>query len=262
MRIETHVHTKYSNDSIQCFWLLYLKCKIKKIDVIAITEHNNVDGGLAFQKFCQKRCGKLQVIVGEEIFTDSGEIIGLFLKQNVMPGQTVENTIIEIKRQGGLVYVPHPYDLKRNKTVLKEKYIAEFKDSIDCIEIHNGRNISQEYDAMQKKISEKYGISAVIGSDAHTTLEVGRNYMECEYHRKILNSNDFKKCISNFEFHSCECLRSAHKITAIVKLLKLIEKGDFYEIYRVVIKRIKNQFTDSFCWMSCDHGIYSASCRR
>ena len=73
MRIETHVHTRYSKDSVQCFWPLYLKCRSKKIDVIAITEHNNIEGGQAFQKFCCKRGSKLQVIVGEEIFTDSGE---------------------------------------------------------------------------------------------------------------------------------------------------------------------------------------------
>lgn len=237
MRIETHVHTKYSKDSLQCFLPLYLKCRLKKIDVIAITEHNNIDGGVAFRNFCKKRGKKLQVIVGEEIFTDSGEIIGLFLKENIKPGLTVKKTISEIKKQGGLVYVPHPYDLKRYKTVLKEKYIAEFKDSIDCIEIHNGRNISTEYNFKQKEIAERYGINPVIGSDAHTTIEIGRNYMDCE--QGVMTAEYFKSCIPKFGFHTSKCLMIAHKITKIAKFSKLVRKGEFHELYRVISKRVK-----------------------
>lgn len=241
MRIETHVHTKYSKDSLQCFWPLYLKCRLKKIDVIAITEHNNIDGGVAFKKFCEKHGNKIKVIVGEEIFTDSGEIIGLFLKENIEPRLTVRETIYEIKKQGGVVYVPHPYDLKRYKTVLKEEYIAEFKDTIDCIEVHNGRNVSTEYDVKQKEIAEKYGINPVIGSDAHTTMEIGRNYMECDvkYDDYTLTAEYFKSCIPEFQFHSSECLMIAHKITIGAKFLKLLRKGEFHELYRVIAKRIK-----------------------
>ena len=241
MRIETHVHTKYSKDSLQCFWSLYLKCRFKKIDVIAITEHNNIDGGVAFKKFCEKHGNKIKVIVGEEIFTDSGEIIGLFLKENIEPGLSVKETIDEIKKQDGVVYVPHPYDLKRYKTVLKEEYIAEFKNTIDCIEVHNGRNVSTEYDVKQKEIAEKYGIKPVIGSDAHTTMEIGRNYMECDVESvgRALTAEYFKSCIPEFQFHFSECLMIAHKITIGAKLLKLLRKGEFHELYRVVSKGIK-----------------------
>lgn len=239
MKIEIHVHTKYSKDSLQMFWLLYLKCRLNGIDAIAITEHNNVDGGLAFQRFCRQHGDKLNVIVGEEVFTDSGEIIGLFLKENIKPGLSVGETIAEIKKQGGIVYVPHPYDLKRNKTVLKEEYISEFRDSIDCIEIHNGRNISPDYDVKQKEIAEKYCITPVIGSDAHTTFEIGRNYMECADGIKIQNGEVFMKCILHCEFHQSRCLKIAHKITVFEKLLKMLIRGEFREIYRVVIKRVK-----------------------
>lgn len=241
MRIEMHVHTKYSKDSFQCFWPLYLKCRLKKIDVIAITEHNNIEGGVAFQAFCKKHGNKLQAIVGEEIFTDSGEIIGLFIEEGIRPGLTMQETIEEIKKQGGVVYVPHPYDLKRHKTVLKERYIAEFRDSIDCIEIHNGRNVSTEYDIKQKEIADKYGIKPVIGSDAHTTVEIGRNYMECDMGCKdyVMTAKYFKSCIPKFQFHPTGCLMIAHKITIGVKFIKLLRKGEFHELYRVISKRIK-----------------------
>lgn len=241
MRVEIHIHTKYSKDSLQSFWILYLKCRLKRIDVVAITEHNNIDGGIAFKEFCKKHGNKIQVIIGEEIFTDSGEIIGLFLKENIKSELSVEETINEIKKQDGVVYVPHPYDLKRNKTVLKEKYIAEFKDSIDCIEVHNGRNISTKYDVKQKEIAEKYGIKPVIGSDAHTTMEIGRNYMECDMgcEQVTLTAENFKACIPRFQFHSCECLFMAHKMTVVVKLIKLLRKGEFHELFKAIPKKIK-----------------------
>ena len=86
MKLELHVHTKYSKDSFLCFWPLYLKCRIRRIRCIAITEHNNINGGVQFKKFCEKRKGKIQVIIGEEIFTNEGEIIGLFLKKKYFAG--------------------------------------------------------------------------------------------------------------------------------------------------------------------------------
>ena len=69
MRFEVHVHTKYSKDSILCFWPLYIICRIKHIDGIAITEHNNIEGAVEFKKFCQKHGDKINVIIGDEIFT-------------------------------------------------------------------------------------------------------------------------------------------------------------------------------------------------
>ena len=83
---------------------------------------------------------------------------------------SVDATISEIKRQGGLVYIPHPYDEKRKKTVLKEHFISLFRDEIDCIEVYNGRNVLDEYAVKQREIADKYSLKYVIGLDAHTTL--------------------------------------------------------------------------------------------
>lgn len=223
MKLETHVHTRYSKDSLLCFWALYVKCLIMKIDYIAITEHNNINGGINFKKFCLKHGNKVQVIVGEEIFTNSGEIIGLFLEDNISPGLSVEETIKKIKQQDGVVYIPHPYDKKREKTVLKESAISEFRDQIDCIEIHNGRNISNEYDIKQHEIAIKYGLTPVIGSDAHTWIEVGRNYMisNCCC---LDNSEQFIHLIKKCSFHSAKCIKVTHEITKFAKLVKLLKR--------------------------------------
>lgn len=238
MKIETHVHTKYSKDSLLCFWPLYLKCRLRGIDWIAITEHNNADGGLAFQKFCNKRGNKVHVIVGEEVFTDSGEIIGLYLQHTIAPGLTPEETIKEIRKQNGVVYVPHPYDEKRHKTVLAEDAIKRNKDLIDCIEYHNGRNISTDYDIKQKAIADKYGLTVVIGSDAHTLMEIGRNYMVCDKN-DLTTPEGFKGIIESAEFHEADCLKFAHWVTKFAKTVTLIKRGKFSEICGIIIRKIK-----------------------
>lgn len=238
MKIETHIHTKFSKDSFLCFWPLYLKLRLLKIDAVAITEHNTIKGGKKFKEFCFRRGGKIQVIIGSEIFTSQGEIIGLYLQEEIQPGLSAKETIRQIKTQGGIVYVPHPYDDKRKKTVLKELIIWENRNQIDCIEIHNGRNIFPECDVRQKEIAEKYNLQAVVGSDAHTWLEIGRNYMICR-DMKLDSAEAFKIAVNEFVFRESNCLRISHQITKIVKLLKIAEKGNFRELYGIVIRNIK-----------------------
>lgn len=236
MRLETHCHTKYSKDSMLSFTLLYIKCKWRKIDAIAITEHNNIQGGLAFKEYCQKKKTHLQVIVGEEVMTESGEIIGLFLQEEIPAGLSCKETIARIRQQNGVVYVPHPYDKKREKTVLKEACIKEYASQIDCIECYNGRNISDEYGIRQNEIADRYHICKVIGSDAHTILEVGRNYMEVE--QVPVDREMFLEVIQSATFHKKKCIKLSHKITKFVKLGKLIKKGNFHEVYRIIKKRL------------------------
>lgn len=238
-RIQLHVHTKYSHDSILPFWMLYRKCLAKKIDYIAITEHNTIDGGVAFQQYCLTRGNKVKVIVGEEIMTTGGEIIGLFLNKNISPGRSPGQTIQEIKKQGGIVYVPHPYDEKRNKTVLKEVYIKRYSTDIDCIESHNGRNISKKFDIVQNEIANKYDLLKVIGSDAHTYFEIGRNYMESDI--PPTSSYEFIRSIKSprCQYYIHDCLDFCHLITKFARIVILIKKGDFSGLCRIVYKRIK-----------------------
>lgn len=234
MRFEVHVHTKYSKDSILCFWPLYIICRIKHIDGIAITEHNNIEGAVEFKKFCQKHGDKINVIIGDEIFTTQGEIIGLFLKEPVSPGMSVGATIRAIKEQGGIVYVPHPYDPNRNKTVLDIEAIVEYRGDIDCMEVHNGRNVDKACSVIQNDIAEKCDIKKVVGSDAHTLLEVGRNYMELNEIPQ--NADEFHKQIRIASFHTMNCIVLSHSITKCTKAIKLIFGGRFHELYRAFIK--------------------------
>ncbi|WP_288803430.1 PHP domain-containing protein [uncultured Dialister sp.] len=238
-KVITHLHTKYSHDSLMPFALLYRKCLKKGINYIAVTEHNNAEGALQFKRYCERHGNRLKVIIGEEIMTTEGEIIGLYLDHTIKPLQSPEQTVASIREQGGIVYVPHPYDLKRYKTVLKESAIRCLADQIDCIECHNGRNISKDFDRKQTEIAEKYGITKVIGADAHTIFEVGYNYMETD--RPLNSANDFKAALGEMKFHPRDCKKWCHQLTRVDRVVKMIQKGDLNGLCHVVLKKFKRR---------------------
>lgn len=242
MKLETHVHTRYSHDSILCLYILYLMCKIKGINSIAITDHNTIKGAVKFkEKFGTrvKAKGKkkgIQVIIGEEIMTSDGEVIGLYLTEEIKPGMTPDKTIAAIIEQGGVVYIPHPYDDKRHKTVMNFEDIQRNRRYIDCIECFNGRNISEEYGVKQTMISEQLGLTKVIGSDAHTMIEIGRNYMEVH---EFTDKDGFIKAISSATFTKKQCLKLSHQITKVARVIKFVIKGNFNGLFRVVNKKVR-----------------------
>lgn len=234
MKIEMHVHTRFSKDSLLPLHILLIRCKLKKIDCIAITDHNEVKGALVAKRLFEKH--NVKVIVGEEIFSKNGEIIGLFLKEKINEGLSAEDTIDQIRKQDGIVYVPHPYDVKRHKTVLQYEKILENKDQIDLIECYNGRNIKEEYGIRQNEIANEINKTKVIGSDAHTWFEIGRNTMEIS---EFKNTNEFLNVMKNAKFNKRKCIKFAHNVTKVDKLLKMIIKGDWHGISRVIIKKFR-----------------------
>ena len=235
IKAEFHVHTRYSKDSILNKFFILIMCKIKKIKLLAITDHNEIKGALKYVDFLKKY--NIDVIVGEEIMTNCGEIIGLYLNQKIEPGLSADETIKLIKEQDGLVYIPHPYDEKRYKTVLKEEEIKKNKKEIDFIEVHNGRNIKNDFSIKQNQIAEKYNLRKIIGSDAHTFFELGRNYILLEYTGK----ENLKKSVENGEIYKANCINLAHLCTKVARLIKILEKGDLNGLYRIVIKRCKRK---------------------
>jgi len=232
-KMEFHVHTSISNDSFLTKKFLFLMCKLKKINCLAITDHNEIDNAIKFKDYFEKR--GIKIIVGEEIFSKDGEIIGLYLTKKINPDLSAIETIEEIKKQNGLVYIPHPYDEKRYKTVLKKEVIVENKDKIDFIECHNGRNILEKYSDMQNSIAEELGLVKIVGSDAHTFYEIGRNYCEVS----SLERKDLTNEIKNAKFTKKKCIKFAHFNTKNVRLLKMIKGGKWNELSRIINKRFR-----------------------
>ncbi len=172
-RVELHIHTKYSYDCTTSLEDIVKTCVKNKTEIIAITDHNEIQGALDLQ---QK--ANLKVIIGEEIMTQQGEIIGLFIKKYIPPGLTLKQTIRRIKEQEGIVYLPHPFDnTTRKAAILKEEILKNIKN-IDIVEIFNGRTVFPGDNVKAEKLAFKYHKNRAVGEDAHTCYELGRTYLE------------------------------------------------------------------------------------
>ncbi|NCB92492.1 MAG: hypothetical protein EOM40_07950 [Clostridia bacterium] len=229
-RVELHTHTRFSHDSILPLWLFYCACFIRRIDCVAITDHNEIKGALLFRS----RYPKMNVIIGEEIFSSDGEIIGLFLTERIEPGLSAEETIEKIHAQGGIVCIPHPFDSKRYKTVLNSEILMEQCSRIDCIEKYNGRTLSSEDMERQQAIADRTGLPCVVGGDAHTFYELGRNYNI--FKTPVRGKDDFLSQLSMIEYHTERCLSVSHWSTKIARAIKLLAAGNIQELVRKIIK--------------------------
>ena len=139
---------------------------------IFLTDHDSLAGATQL-----RGVGGRRVVVGQEIMTTEGELIGLFLERAVQSGLPPRDTALEIKSQGGLVYLEHPYDPFRRH--LSEEAIEELAALIDIVEVFNGRS-NEEANRRAEDLCAILGAAAGAGSDAHSIREIGSVYLEME----------------------------------------------------------------------------------
>jgi glycosyltransferase involved in cell wall biosynthesis len=166
--VDLHMHTDHSYDCATPAEVLIAEARSRGLGAIAVTDHNEISGA---QEALAKADG-VKVIVGEEVKTaDQGEVIGLFIEEKIPRGMTLQETIDEIKRQGGLVYVPHPFD--RMHSVPAYEHLLAVLDDVDAIEIFNPRVAIAEFNEEAVRFAAKYRIPAGAGSDAHVPQGLG-----------------------------------------------------------------------------------------
>lgn len=165
---DLHMHTSYSSDCATTPRELLAACEESGLKAIAITDHNTIAGALEVASLAPE---DLHVIVGEEIKTREGEIIGLYLTSEIPRELSAEETIAEIRKQGGLVYVPHPFDPLH----LTPPYelLARNAADIDIIEVYNPRITFTSFNEKAKRLARKYDIPGGAGSDCHVIQGVG-----------------------------------------------------------------------------------------
>jgi predicted metal-dependent phosphoesterase TrpH len=174
VKVDMHIHTSYSPDSLLRIDDLLKTCDRKGIDCVAVTDHDTAEGALKLHELAPSR-----IIVGEEIHTTSGEITGLFLKENIQPWLSPMETVEKIKEQDGLVYLPHPFDSMRS-AVLEKQALDEIWEKIDIVEVFNSRNAFPWSNWKASKFAAERGILSGAGSDAHTRYELGRAHVVME----------------------------------------------------------------------------------
>jgi predicted metal-dependent phosphoesterase TrpH/glycosyltransferase involved in cell wall biosynthesis len=168
---DLHMHTDHSPDCATPVEVLLDTAKERGLGAIAITDHNEISGALEARDLAEE-IGGIKVIVAEEVKTDhQGEVIGLFLESKIERGMSLQETIAEIKRQGGLVYVPHPFD--RMHSVPDYEHLLDVVEDIDILEVFNPRIAIDSFNEEAVRFARKYGIVPGAGSDSHVAQGLG-----------------------------------------------------------------------------------------
>ena len=167
---DLHMHTKWSHDCLVDPADLLLYAEALGLGAIAVTDHNAFGGALAAAKLARKH--NLIVIPGEEIKTDGqGEVIGLFLREEIPRGMSFEETIRAIKEQDGIVYLPHPFD--RLHSIPDAATLHRHLADIDVFEVYNARLLFEGFNDEAARFARKYNLTVGAGSDAHVLQGLG-----------------------------------------------------------------------------------------
>jgi len=172
LKADLHIHTEYSMDCNTPLEKIINRCLEIGINCIAIVDHGTIEGALKL-----KDIAPFTVIVAEEIDTPYGEIMGMFLRESIPSGLSVEQTLASIRAQDGLVCIPHPFDTFR-QSALDGQIIETIMEQIDVIEVFNSRSPLLRSSTKASLFAEKYGMAKSAGSDAHTVSEIGNAYVE------------------------------------------------------------------------------------
>ena len=171
VRIDLHVHTRHSHDSAAQVDSVLQRCRDSGLGLVAVTDHDNIRGGLE----AREKSNGFPVIVGEEIKTAEGDVIGLFLEDPVPPRLTPLETVKRVKDQGGLVGVPHPFDRVR-PTAIGRRALLEILPWVDFLEGYNAHTLLSRDNRRGVDFAEEYTVPVVACSDSHSAMELGRTY--------------------------------------------------------------------------------------
>jgi len=172
--LDLHCHTSASFDSLAAPAAVVRAAAARGLTHLAITDHERIDGAIEARDRAAADAPGLTVIVGQEIRTQSGDLIGVFVRDAVPPGLSAQAAIAAVREQGGLVGIAHPFDRFRGS--LGRGDAAAFEEiagQVDWIETWNARLMVGDGNARAGELAARLGVPGVAVSDAHTTLEVG-----------------------------------------------------------------------------------------
>lgn len=173
IRVDCHLHTALSGDAVTTIDELAERVEQERIDVVCITDHNVTAAAIV----AAERGIGARVIVGEEIRTTKGDVIGLFLTERVPYVLPLPEAVALIKSQGGLVYLPHPFDPGRS-TLDPATSARLCADGIaDVVEVFNAKIENQEWNRRAAELAARYDLPGGAGSDAHDPEGIGAAYL-------------------------------------------------------------------------------------
>ncbi len=192
-------------------------CRRAGVDVVALTDHNEIAGAVRLSAMAPEG---LRVIVGEEIATADGDLIGLFLTERIEPRLPVEETIRQIHAQGGLAMVPHPFDRLRHEA-MGGAVLERIKHDVDFVEVFNARCVFAADNEAAAQFVARNKLHGYVVSDAHWTTEYGN--ATCLI-KPFASAEEFAKNLRAAEFATNRANMLVHAGTAVVKRAKKLRK--------------------------------------
>ena len=213
MKIDLHTHTLCSKDSCNQYDRIIAAVQRAGLDGIAVTDHNEFRGAQELQ-----RLAPFTVIAGEEIKTSRGEIIGLFLQEKIPAGLEPLETVERIHEQGGLAYVPHPFDEVRGSRLEREA-LDLVAPHIDFLEVFNARNALPRFNQRALEYAARHNLLAGAGSDSHTYREYGHAYVDVP---PFSNATEFRESMKQGTWHGRLSSPLVHARTRVDRTLKVL----------------------------------------
>jgi hypothetical protein len=175
VKVDMHMHSDRSPDSRMRPAEQARRIKETGLDVVCATDHNTIEGGLRLREIADG----FRVIVGSEILSRDGEIVGLFLERDVPARLSAEETIARIRDQGGVVSIPHPFSRNRLNHI-RRAALERIRGSIDAIEVFNAREAFTSDNLRAAQYASDHGIAGAVASDSHRPAEIGTAWLEMD----------------------------------------------------------------------------------
>ncbi len=207
-KVELHAHSYASYDlNLRPLDIVRL-CKKKGIDKLAITDHHSIRGALEIQTFAPEL-----IIIGEEIMTTQGELLAYFVKEEVPRGLSPIEVIDNLKAQGAIISVPHPFDRWRTGA-WQEVNLLALLPFIDAIEVFNSRCVFKKDNERALAFAQKFGLLSTVGSDAHNSKEFGHAVLIMK--NTPNNAEEFLSGLSQGEA-LCQSTLLASQVSSMIK---------------------------------------------
>ena len=188
INVELHCHTYHSSDSLMLPKQILQACDRRGIDRVAITDHNSIAGARETAAL-----GPERVIIGEEILTTEGEILGYFVQEEIPKGLPPMEVVERLRAQGAVISIAHPFDPTRGHRWSMETLETLFPH-IDALEVFNARCWNDQPNDMAADIARNTGLNSTAGSDAHAPAEVGRAYLNMP---AFSDADSFKEALAH-----------------------------------------------------------------
>ncbi|NLI43994.1 MAG: PHP domain-containing protein [Chloroflexi bacterium] len=213
IKAEFHCHTRYSPDSLMSVEALLSACRKKGISKVAVTDHNSLQGALEARAMAPEL-----VIVGEEIMTTEGEILGYFLTEEIPAGLQPMEVVRRLREQGAFISVAHPFDPYRGSRWQKATLEA-LAPHLDGIEVFNSRCVESAFNQQALAFAQEFALPQMVGSDAHSTTELGRAVLSLP---DFNSAQELRAALQSSEQKTRRSTKMVHLISTWAKLVKSI----------------------------------------